>query len=537
MSPRGPDFEDPFAGDDPAARERARRRAEREAKRRQRDNRASLGERVSGAIDGAAARGRERIERSRERARSPEPPAGGVDPPSFRRPAPERAETGPVQAESGPPRATSEPRRAGPGPLRADPRPQRADPRPMRAAPAPERVGSRAERADPRPQRADPAREPADPGPPPAGAAPAPGGATAADEAGRISAEEAMPRREALFRPRPIDTSEGDALAPEPLAVPPSRGRAGESEEWAAAAAAPPGRRPPRRPAAVEATLWRRRLLALVAIVVLLAAAVILLTRLGGGGETPAAGPAPSVKTTDVTIPEGLTATEIAKVAKQAGLKGDYAKAEKQAAKKFDVHKRGGPKDATLEGFLFPATYEVEKGASVADLIDKQLYEGFEPNFAEVDMAKAKKAGFSEYDVVTIASMIEREVQVPKEAPKVAAVIYNRIAQGIPLEIDATVRYAIGNDFSKALDPADLEVDSPYNTYRFQGLPAGPISNPGLNALKAAADPSGDDYLYYVVKPDTCPAEHFFTDDYDEFVAASQKYDAAQAAAGGKPNC
>ncbi len=284
--------------------------------------------------------------------------------------------------------------------------------------------------------------------------------------------------------------------------------------------------------------MWRRRALALVAIVAIVAIGAFLFSKVSGGDDpAPATDAGKSVKTMNVTVPEGLTADQIAGVAEDAGLKGDYAEAAKEAAKRFDVQKLGGPKDATLEGFLFPATYELEKGANVSALVDKQLYEGFEPNFAQVNMSKAKKANLTEFDVVTIASMIEREVQVPEEAPKVAAVIYNRLREGMPLGIDATIRYAIGNDYSKALTESDLQVDSPYNTYVNPGLPVGPISNPGLNALQAAAEPSDDDYLYYVVKPDTCPAEHFFTADYDEFTAASAEYDAAQAEAGGKPNC
>jgi UPF0755 protein len=113
-------------------------------------------------------------------------------------------------------------------------------------------------------------------------------------------------------------------------------------------------------------------------------------------------------------------------------------------------------------------------------------------------------------------------------------VIYNRLNQGIPLEIDATVRYALGNDYTHSLTTDDLQTDSPYNTYVNPGLPKGPIANPGLDSLKAAAKPSDDNYLYYVVKPGTC-GEHTFTDNYDEFVQASQEYDAAQAAAGGSP--
>ncbi|MCB8969920.1 MAG: endolytic transglycosylase MltG [Thermoleophilales bacterium] len=509
MSPDESNFEDPFAEGD-AARERARRRAEREAKRKQRDNRASLAERVSGAIDDATSRGREKIEQTRERARSPEPPSDGVEPPSFR-----RAPAAPAPEAGSPAPAADPPRRAAEVP-----------PRTAASASAPPADASQAE--------PEPASEP-------------PASATRAQ---RLSAEEAMPRRESMFRPRPtapavppaFDTSEGDAVAPEPLNVPDSRRPAGESEEWAAMPAAEGSgsggtRRP--RPSTTSSgwTLWRRRLLAIGAVVLLVAGAAFAVDRVRGGDDTPAPAPVKNVKTTDVTIPEGLTSGEIADVAKKAGLKGDYAKAMKQAQKKFDVQKLGGPKDATLEGFLFPATYEVEKGAPVSNLVDKQLYEGFEPNFAQVNMSKAKKAGFSEFDVVTIASMIEREVQVPEEAKKVAAVIYNRIDAGMPLGIDATVRYAIGNNYSKALEPSDLEIDSPYNTYKYPGLPVGPISNPGLNSLQAAADPDNDDYLYYVVKPNTCPAKHFFTDSYDEFLAASDEYDAAQAAAGGKPNC
>ena len=137
------------------------------------------------------------------------------------------------------------------------------------------------------------------------------------------------------------------------------------------------------------------------------------------------------------------------------------------------------------------------------------------------------------YDVVTIASMIEREVLVPKERPLVAAVIYNRLSQGMPLGIDATLRYDLDN-FDQPLTESELQSDSPYNTRLVTGLPPTPIANPGLDSLQAAADPAKVDYTYYVVKPDTC-GEHFFTNDYDEFLAASDKYDAARAAEGGAP--
>ena len=188
--------------------------------------------------------------------------------------------------------------------------------------------------------------------------------------------------------------------------------------------------------------------------------------------------------------------------------------------------------DASLEGFLFPATYELEKGASVDALVKDQLT-AFDDNIAQVNLKDAEKKNLTIYDVVTIASMIEREVLVPKERPLVAAVIYNRLSQGMPLGIDATLRYDLDN-FDQPLTESDLQTDSPYNTRLVTGLPPTPIANPGLDSLKAAADPAKVDYLYYVVKPGTC-GEHFFTNDYDEFLAASDKYDSAREAEGGSP--
>jgi UPF0755 protein len=134
---------------------------------------------------------------------------------------------------------------------------------------------------------------------------------------------------------------------------------------------------------------------------------------------------------------------------------------------------------------------------------------------------------------VIIASMIEREVQVPEERPLVAAVIYNRLSQQMPLQIDATVRFATGN-FESPLTESELATDSLYNTYETSGLPPGPIGNPGEDSLRAAAKPAKESYLFYVVKPGTC-GEHFFTDNEAEFNQAVEEYRAAQRAAGGSP--
>ncbi|MCB0876187.1 MAG: endolytic transglycosylase MltG, partial [Solirubrobacterales bacterium] len=289
----------------------------------------------------------------------------------------------------------------------------------------------------------------------------------------------------------------------------------------------PPPTDPPGRDRAVTV----RRLVAL-GLVLLIALAVYLVLSGGSDDAAPAPkGPA-TLKTQDVTIPEGYTRSQIADVAKDAGLSGDYEKATAKAPKYFDIAKTGAPKDASLEGFLFPATYELERGASVDDLVKDQLG-AFDDNISQVNLKDAEKKNLTMYDVVTIASMIEREVLVPKERPLVSAVIYNRLSQGIPLGIDATLRYDLDN-FDKPLTESDLQTDSPYNTRLVQGLPPTPIANPGLDSLKAAADPAKVDYLYYVVKPGTC-GKHFFTADYDEFLAASDKYNSAREAEGKAP--
>jgi len=358
----------------------------------------------------------------------------------------------------------------------------------------------------------------------------------------RYAAEDLMPRRPSRRPPADPATEEAPAA---PMSDPAPPAPAGV-DDWLAEPdeVAPPPPPPPRRdpvaagghpppPAAPPGrgkTYFFRRLLALALVLFVAVAVYGLLTR--GDDATPAPkGPA-TLKTENVTIPEGYTRSQIAEVAKKAGLSGNYEKATAKAPKGFDIAKTGAPKDSSLEGFLFPATYELAKGASVDDLVKDQL-SAFDDNIRQVDLGAAEKKNLTMYDVVIIASMIEREVMVPKERPLVAAVIYNRLAQGIPLGIDATLRYDL-NNFDKPLTESDLATQSPYNTRLVTGLPPTPIANPGLDSLKAAADPAKVDYLYYVVKPGTC-GEHFFTSDYDEFLAASEKYNSAREAQGGAP--
>ncbi len=294
----------------------------------------------------------------------------------------------------------------------------------------------------------------------------------------------------------------------------------------------PPLPPPTPPPSGAARTLLIRRLIAVAVVVVIAIVAYALLSGGGGGESTPAPkGPA-TLKTEDVTIPEGFTRSQIAALAKDAGLKGDYEQATKRAPKGFDIAKTGAPKDASLEGFLFPATYELEKGANVDALVKDQL-SAFDDNISQVDLKAAKKKNLTMYDIVIIASMIEREVQVPKERPIVAAVIYNRLAADMPLGIDATLRYELDN-FDKPLTESELATDSPYNTRLVTGLPPTPIANPGLDSLQAAADPANVDYTYYVVKPGTC-GKHYFTNNVDDFNAAVDRYNTAREAEGGSP--
>ena len=151
----------------------------------------------------------------------------------------------------------------------------------------------------------------------------------------------------------------------------------------------------------------------------------------------------------------------------------------------------GYKKGTTLEGMLFPATYDVlpEEGDRERSSCEDQL-EAFDANFAKVDMTRARAANLTEYDVVIIASMIDREALVPAERAVVAAVIWNRLRKDMLLQIDATIQYALGKT-KPLLTYDDLKIDSPYNTYKHAGLPPTPISNPGLAALQAAAEPHG----------------------------------------------
>lgn len=241
----------------------------------------------------------------------------------------------------------------------------------------------------------------------------------------------------------------------------------------------------------------------------------------------------PNAGTATVSVPEGRSRWETAQQVKDLGLSGDYMTAT-ESSRLVNLRRYGAPAGATLEGFLFPATYELPAASNVSKLVPQQVV-AFRRNFDSVNMAYARKKNLTVFDVVTIASLVDREVSVARERKLVAAVIYNRLKQGIPLGIDATSRFETRN-WTEPLTNAVLKKDTPYNTRINKGLPPGPIGSPGLAAIQAAARPATTGYLYYVANP--CkPGTHTFTKTFEEFNAAAARYNEAREAAGGKqPN-
>jgi UPF0755 protein len=224
--------------------------------------------------------------------------------------------------------------------------------------------------------------------------------------------------------------------------------------------------------------------------------------------------PPPAPPTVTVTIPEGYTRAQTAQLAREDGLRGSYMAASKGH-----------------EGFLFPDTFELTRHAKVSDLVQLQL-EDFKRRIKGVDMHYARSKNLTVFDVVTIASMIEHEAARERDRKLVAAVIYNRLHEGMPLGIDATVRFATGN-YTRPLTESELAIESPYNTRTHAGLPPGPIDSPGLASIEAAAHPAKVDYLFYVAKPGTCNGLAFPSTEA-EFEEDAAAYNAAREAAGGK---
>lgn len=231
----------------------------------------------------------------------------------------------------------------------------------------------------------------------------------------------------------------------------------------------------------------------------------------------------PPIAYTTVTIPEGFTAEQIgARLERDAGIPADeFVSLALGGADRFsaehpyleDVYA------GSLEGYLFPKTYRIVEGSTAAEVIELML-DQFDREFATVERDDPPASALSVHQFVTLASMIEREARLPEERPLVASVVYNRLALGMRLQVDATIEYVIKENRPRLLE-RDLAVESPYNTYRNAGLPPGPIASPGLDSLRAAAVPSDTDYLYYVLTGSD--GSHTFTVTYEEFLRAKEQ--------------
>jgi UPF0755 protein len=237
----------------------------------------------------------------------------------------------------------------------------------------------------------------------------------------------------------------------------------------------------------------------------------------------------PLKRVVSVTIPEGYSRAQAAQLVEEDGLEGDYTK-ETVRSRFLDPAQYGGEGAKNLEGFLFPDTFELKPGAPAADLVQLQLQD-FKRQIKSVDMGYAKSKNLTVFDVLIIASLIEDEAGIPSQRKLVAAVVYNRLHEGMPLGIDATIRFATGN-YEQPLTESELAVDSPYNTRTNAGLPPGPINSPGLEAIEAAAHPAKADVLFYVNKPNTC-GELAFSKNEAEFESDVAAYNEAREANGG----
>jgi UPF0755 protein len=178
-------------------------------------------------------------------------------------------------------------------------------------------------------------------------------------------------------------------------------------------------------------------------------------------------------------------------------------------------------KRRSVEGFLFPSLYEFTKDTQASELVGNQL-SAFESRWRGIDLRRPRASNLNAYDVLTIASMIERETAVASERRLVSAVIYNRLKAEMPLAIDATLRYGLGIPGTRPLTRAHLRSRSRYNTRRYKGLPPTPIGNPGVPSMRAAVRPAGRNHLYYLRRPGT--VRHFFTASEEEFCAKAREW-------------
>ena len=225
-----------------------------------------------------------------------------------------------------------------------------------------------------------------------------------------------------------------------------------------------------------------------------------------------------------LTVPEGYTIAQIGKRLEEKGICTVREFIDEMNifdTKKYRFLNNLPTRANKLEGYLFPNTYDLSEKVNAKEVISKML-ESFDKHFKPEYHDKAIKLGYTVDQVITIASIIEREVKKPEERRKVAGVMYNRLKKGMKLEMCSTVQYAQGKIKERLYDK-DLEIDSPYNTYKNNGLPIGPISNPGMDSILAALYPEENDYYYFVLKNEKT-GEHQFSKTFEEHVKAKKQW-------------
>jgi UPF0755 protein len=295
----------------------------------------------------------------------------------------------------------------------------------------------------------------------------------------------------------------------------------------------PPRPRPPRR--TPRAVVYRRRLAALVVLVAGFAVAWFIVSSVGRGKKDQPTTVVLPPKPFRVVFPEGFTR---AQMAQRVGVVARIAQRERGKATRLRsrtylaatnrprLEPGFGRHSYPLEGFLFPATYEFVARTTSEQLVADQL-KAFRTNWAKVNLGYARSKNLTAYDVLTIASMVEKEASAPSERAKIAAVIYNRLHARMTLGIDSTLRYGLDIPPTQSITDAELRSNNPYNTRKLHGLPPTPIANPGLASMQAAAHPAHVDYLYFVRKPDK--VHHFFT-------ASAKAFDRYALAHGFRPH-
>jgi UPF0755 protein len=228
------------------------------------------------------------------------------------------------------------------------------------------------------------------------------------------------------------------------------------------------------------------------------------------------------------TVLEGLTTKQTMQSLVEAGLMTEEEFWNEVENGQFDYRfLEGAPAGRErLDGFLYPETYEVFKDDDAHKVIDTLLAQ-FDGKLTDADYKRAAKQKRTVREVVTIASLIERETAVADERPRVARVIYNRIKKDMPLQIDAAIQYLLDSP-KERLTEKDLEIDSPYNLYKNKGLPPGPICSPRMECVTAALHPEKNNYIYYVLDP-ALNGMHRFSESYDEFLADKAAYKEALA--------